>query len=98
MTEVNFTGKKLKTKVFAGGAVIAEQQSQLALDGSDDPKVVVWIHADPVTGSPQYVNKDGSNWYRKEYEPLGGQEVLMAARKSFPSSRICGEGPNLVLT
>jgi YD repeat-containing protein len=75
LTEVNFTGKKVKTNVFAGNAVIAEQQSQLALDGSDGPKVVVWIHADPVTGSAQYVNKDGTNYYRKEFEPLGGQEV-----------------------
>jgi YD repeat-containing protein len=76
LSEVTGTGKKKKTKVFAGGAVIAEQiRTQGA---STDVDTVEWIHADPVSGSSTRVNKDGTEYYRTEYEPLGNQEVHTA--------------------
>jgi len=65
------TRAKIKTKVFAGGAVIAEQIT----NGGTDQKVML-IHADPVTGSKQEVIKSGAAINnppkaREEYEPLG---------------------------
>jgi hypothetical protein len=43
--------------------------------------VVEWIHADPVSGSSTRVNKDGTEYYRTEYEPLGNQEVHTAGNQ-----------------
>jgi YD repeat-containing protein len=74
ITEMDGSGQKITTKVFAGGAVIAEQQT-LANN-------VVWYHADPVTGSKQTVVKSGAVAStikaREEYEPLG-QSVRLSA-------------------
>jgi len=70
LTEISGAGTKSKTKVFAGGAVIAEQM----VLGTN---LVQWISADPVTGSSVRIGKNGAfdNYHRKELEPLG-QEVL----------------------
>ena len=69
LTEISDTGAKLKTKVFAEGAVIAEQIGANAQ--------VAWIAADPVTGSSLRIYKTGMFFEdeRKELEALG-QEVL----------------------
>ena len=70
LTEISGTETKLTTKVFAGGAVIAEQLVLWA-------DLVQWISADPVTGSSVRISKNGAfhDIDRKELEPLG-QEVL----------------------
>ena len=69
LTEIYSTGTKSKTKVFAGGAVIAEQWVEPG-------NLVQWISADPVTGSSVRISKNGAfhDIDRKELEPLG-QEV-----------------------
>ena len=58
-----------KTSVYAGGAVIAEQRRLLGTD------TIVYMHADPVTGSKQEVSQSGQPFSglraRVEYEPLG---------------------------
>jgi hypothetical protein len=66
---------KAKTKVYAGGAVIAEQIDNLLTDD-----FVYWIHADPVTGSSQKTEKSGISYdsLRTKLEPLG-QEVQPTA-------------------
>jgi hypothetical protein len=71
LTEMRENGSKTETKVFAGGAVIAKQY-----DNPQTPDFVRWIHADPVTGSRQEVQKNGvgEDWLRTELEPLG-QEI-----------------------
>jgi hypothetical protein len=68
LTEISATGTKLKTKVFAGGAVVAEQMVLAS-------NVVQWISADPVTGSSVRLAKNGAfdNYQRTELEPLGQQ-------------------------
>ncbi|HEY0429705.1 MAG TPA: hypothetical protein VGC76_18125, partial [Pyrinomonadaceae bacterium] len=76
LSEMTQTGKKSKTKVFAGGAVIAEQVRKPG--ASTDIDAVEWIHADPVSGSTTRVGKEGAEYYRTEYEPLGSQEVHTA--------------------
>ncbi len=70
LTKISDTGTKLTTKVFAGGAVIAEQNVETG-------NRVEWISADPVTGSSVRILKNGAFYDddRKELEPLG-QEVL----------------------
>ena len=74
LTELRDDGTKARTKVFAGGAVIAEQMAGVASLSSD---TVEWISADPVTGSNARLKKTGAFYddERKEYEALG-QEVL----------------------
>jgi YD repeat-containing protein len=69
LTSLNNFGAKEKTKVFAGGAVVAEQVNASSR--------VEWTTADPVTGSSQKVYKNGTffNDQRKELEAFG-QEVL----------------------
>ena len=82
LTEIGMTGRR--TKVFAGGAVIAEQST---IPGANNTTIetVEWIHADPVSGSMTRVNKDGTEYYRTEYEPLGNQEVHTAGdQEDYP--------------
>jgi YD repeat-containing protein len=74
LTEVGYSGRKEKTNVFAGSVVIAEQMRRPGVNNSVVDEVA-WIHADPVSGSTSRVNKDGTLWYRTEYEPLGNQEI-----------------------
>jgi hypothetical protein len=71
LTELRENGSKAETKVFAGGAVIAKQY-----DNPQTPDFVRWLHADPVTGSRQEVQKNGvgEDYLRTELEPLG-QEI-----------------------
>ncbi len=71
-TEMRETVGKSKTKVLAGGAVIAKQGENV-----NGNKNVVWIAADPVTGSSVELSKSVAFFDddRKELEPLG-QEVL----------------------
>jgi hypothetical protein len=70
--EIDSYGEQRKTKVYAGGAVIAEQRS---FSNSSIPSIVVWIHADPISGSKQEVEKSGNEsptlHNRTELEPLG---------------------------
>ncbi|HEX8368004.1 MAG TPA: FG-GAP-like repeat-containing protein [Pyrinomonadaceae bacterium] len=74
LAEANYTGRKEKTNVYAGGAVIAEQIRRNGVNNTVEDEVA-WIHADPVSGSSSRVLKDGTLWYRTEYEPLGNQEI-----------------------
>jgi YD repeat-containing protein len=74
LTEVGYTGEKEKTNVYAGGAVVAEQMRRPGLNETMIDEAV-WLHADPVSGSISRVSKDGTLWYRTEYEPLGNQEI-----------------------
>ncbi|MBK8303946.1 MAG: hypothetical protein IPK98_11305 [Chloracidobacterium sp.] len=69
LTEVSDTGTKLKTKVVAGGDVIAEQ---IVPFGSH----VHWIATEPVTGSSARITQSGffGDDERVEKEPFG-QEV-----------------------
>lgn len=73
LTKLKDDGSKEKTKVFAGGAMIAEQISD------NTSTRVEWIHADPLTGSQTKVVKSGAIGYSEdaqtELEPLG-QRVL----------------------
>lgn len=69
VTEITHTGSKVTTKVFAGGAVIAEQKSNPLYSSR-----VEFFHADPVTGSTTRTNKAGEDQGRIEYEALG-QEI-----------------------
>jgi len=72
LTEVKQDGTKERTKVFAGAAVIAEQNQT-----SYPSPTVEYIAADPVTGSSVKRLKHSSVYYygRTELEALG-QEVL----------------------
>jgi len=87
VTTLYASGAKRETKVFAGEMVIAKQ--------SDNPltaELVKWIHADPVTGSSEEVEKSGQSggdYSRTELEPLG-QEVLPVQP---PQSGGIGESP-----
>lgn len=70
LTEMNYLDGAFQyqtTKVYAGGAIIAEQRKET--------NTVVWFHADPVTGSKQEVSINGQAIdtikARQEYEPLG---------------------------
>lgn len=83
LTMASYTGKKEKTKVFAGGAVIAEQMLTPSANNTDIEEVA-WIHTDPVTGSSQHVNKNGTNWYRTEFEPLGQEVNPYGNEEEFP--------------
>jgi hypothetical protein len=80
VTEIRETGAKAKTKVYAGGAVIAEQ-----VDNPNSSDFVFWIHADPITGSSQKTEKSGESYdyLRTELEPLG-QEVLPVEPPQVP--------------
>ncbi|HMS42079.1 MAG TPA: hypothetical protein PKE69_17740 [Pyrinomonadaceae bacterium] len=83
LTETTHTGAKRISKVFAGGAVIAEQTRVNYGNGNIDE--VLWIHADPVSGSSERVVKSGAQYYRTEYEPLGNQEVsVFGLDEDFP--------------
>jgi YD repeat-containing protein len=63
-------GEERKTKVFAGGAVVAEQHS---LPDTTTPDEITWYFADPVTGSRETWMQNGSYTTSggEEYEPLG---------------------------
>lgn len=80
ISETNQTGAKVTTKVTANGSVIAEQ---LNYAGTNDD-VVVWMHADPVSGSSSRTHKDGTLWYRTEYEPLGQEINVFGTDEEFP--------------
>ena len=80
ISETNQTGAKVTTKVTANGSVIAEQ---LNYAGTNDD-VVTWIHADPVSGSSSRTHKDGTLWYRTEYEPLGQEINVFGTDEEFP--------------
>ncbi len=69
LSELNYSGANLitrKTNVYAGGAIIAEQR---LLTGQDDK--VVYLHADPVTGSRAEVGQSGELVSDQQFEPLG---------------------------
>ncbi len=72
LTELTDTGAKEKTRVYAGGAVIAEQT---AIANNNR---VEWLTADPLTGSSLMIRKNGTlnEIGHKELEPLG-QEILL---------------------
>ena len=81
LTELTAAGDKFETKVFAGGAIVARQ------NGSASTGNVSWIHADPVTGSTQSVNKDGAgfDYLRTEIEPLGQEVLTVKPEADFPA-------------
>ncbi len=69
LSELNYSGANRiprKTHVYAGGAIIAEQR---LLTGQDDK--VVYLHADPVTGSRAEVGQSGELVSDQQFEPLG---------------------------
>ena len=80
ISETDHGGGKVTTKVTANGSVIAEQ---LNYAGTNDD-VVTWIHADPVSGSSSRTRKDGTLWYRTEYEPLGQEINVFGTDEEFP--------------
>jgi hypothetical protein len=82
LTELRENGSKAETKVFAGGAVIAKQY-----DNPQTPDFVRWLHADPVTGSRQEVQKNGvgEDWLRTELEPLGQEIQPIKPDEEFPT-------------
>jgi hypothetical protein len=82
LTEMRENGSKTETKVFAGGAVIAKQY-----DNPQTPDFVRWLHADPVTGSRQEVQKNGigEDWLRTEIEPLGQEIQPIKPDEEFPT-------------
>jgi hypothetical protein len=81
VTELTDTGAKKTTKVFAGGAVIAEQRTEINSH-------VEWISADPVTGSSVRLRKDGAFYDddREEAEPLGQLVLPVQPYEEMPSA------------
>ena len=75
LSEAKETGAKEKTKVYAGGAVVAEQTAV----------GVLWTHADPLTGSSIKVRRSGVEYERKEYEPLGQEVAAVEPEEENPS-------------
>jgi hypothetical protein len=86
--EIDSYGERRTTKVYAGGAIIAEQRT--FVNTPTDNKVV-WVHADPVTGSKQETLKTGlasiSIGNREELEPLGQRVRLQQAAEVDPNNQ-----------
>ena len=66
VTEVDQSGTKKRTYVYANGAVLAQQESDQ----------VRWVHSDPVTNSLRETAADGSLASRLEFDPLGNDVPL----------------------
>ena len=89
LTELRDDGEKETTKVFAGGAVIAEQMSP-----ANSASRVEWITADPITGSSTRIVKSGifEDVNRTELEPFG-QEILTVDPDELDPEVILGDRP-----
>ncbi len=90
--ETDSYGIRRKTRVFAGGAVIAEHRRNEPTGESADERVV-YFHSDPVTGSSQEVRQTGlpnnEIGNLQEFEPLGQSVRTTAPFEEEP-------GPNPV--
>lgn len=83
LTTVDTDGGKLETQVYAGGALIARQDSRATTTMADDK--VRWTAADPVTGTVAAYSS-GTGFVTEESEPLGQRIDLSDPNPIEPES------------
>ena len=66
ITELNEAGQKVKTKVYAGNEIIAEQDAYF-----DGTQGLTWKQRNPVTGTQVEQNTLNEYTQKKEYDPFG---------------------------
>jgi YD repeat-containing protein len=66
ITELTSTGGKKKTNVYAGGAIVAEQQ--LFNEGQQS---ITWKHQNPITGTVAESGTAGAPGLKREFDPYG---------------------------
>ncbi len=74
LTTVSYNESKLKTMVYAGGALIATQVRGATAD------IVTFHTADPVTGTTMLMGDNGTYTYKEESEPLGQRSSRLTLR------------------
>ncbi|MCC6328627.1 MAG: hypothetical protein IT174_08930, partial [Acidobacteria bacterium] len=84
LTNVNTSGEKVETKVFAGGTHIATQYEMNPATTSDDS--LTFITADPVTGSVANYSSSGASADIDETEPLGQTVETFDPGSGYPTS------------